>query len=166
MIDISKLSSRFGVRKMDENDVDVILELCRRNTQFYKYCEAEPTKEQVLSDLQITPPGIEISDKYYLGFYDDDVLIAVMDLIDGYPKKETAYIGFFMMNKDHQGRQIGSTIIDETAKHLKSIGKTSIRLAIDKDNPQSNNFWKKNGFAVVKEVDRNGRTILVAEKPL
>jgi hypothetical protein len=27
-------------------------------------------------------------------------------------------------------------------------------------------FWKKNGFIVIKEVDRNGWTALVAEKQL
>jgi hypothetical protein len=49
---------------------------------------------------------------------------------------------------------------------LTVIGKTAIRLAINKDNPQSNHFWKKNGFNVIKEVNRNGELILIAEKKL
>jgi hypothetical protein len=49
---------------------------------------------------------------------------------------------------------------------LKSIGKTSVRLAIDKGNPQSTHFWKKNGFEIISEADVNGRTKLVAEKIL
>ena len=89
-----------------------------------------------------------------------------MDLIDGYPKPENAYIGFFMMNQRHQGKQIGSAIIGETEDYLRKIGKTAIRLAIDKGNPQSAHFWKKNGFKVIFEVDVNGWTKLVAEKPL
>ena len=89
-----------------------------------------------------------------------------MDLIDGYPEPETAFIGFFMMNKDLQGQGIGTAIIQETAAYLKTAGKTAIRLAIDKGNPQSTYFWKKNGFIVIKEVDRNGWTALVAEKKL
>ena len=89
-----------------------------------------------------------------------------MDLIDGYPEPEIAFIGFFMMNKDLQGRGVGTAIIRETAAYLKATGKTTIRLAIDKGNPQSTHFWKKNGFIVIKEVDRNGWTALVAEKQL
>ena len=166
MIDISKISSSYDIRRMDDSDVDSILSFCRKNTQFYEYCEAEPTREQVLCDLHITPPGIGLSDKYYIGFYQNETLIAVMDLIDGYPEPEIAFIGFFMMNKDLQGRGVGTVIIQETAAYLKAAGKTTIRLAIDKGNPQSTHFWKKNGFIVIKEVDRNGWTALVAEKKL
>ena len=100
MIDISKLNRIYDIRRMDDSDVDSILSFCRKNTQFYEYCEAEPTREQVLGDLHITPPGIGLSDKYYIGFYQNETLIAVMDLIDGYPEPEIAFIGFFMMNKD------------------------------------------------------------------
>lgn len=166
MIDLSMLSIPYDVRRLDDSDADSILELCEGNTQFYQYCEASPTKEQVLKDLQITPPGVDPADKYYLGFYQKDALIAVMDLIDGYPEPDMAFIGFFMMKKECQGRQLGSAIIGKTAAYLKSIGKTAIQLGIDKENLQSTHFWLKNGFLVIREVPRNGWTVLVAEKPL
>ena len=71
-----------------------------------------------------------------------------------------------MMNAALQGRQIGSAIIQDVCTYLKQTGKTAIRLGIAKDNPQANHFWKKNGFIVIKEVDREGWTVLVAEKKL
>ena len=166
MIDTSMLSGRYEIRRLSDPDADSILELCEGNTQFYQYCEAKPSREQVLHDLHITPPGIELSDKYYIGFYQKDTLVAVMDLIDGYPEPDMAFIGFFMMRKELQGQQIGSAIIRETAACLQAAGKTAIRLAIDKGNPQSTHFWKKNGFIVIREADRNGWTALVAEKTL
>ena len=166
MIDITKLSSCYDVRRMEDSDAEAILRLCQGNTQFYKYCEAEPTLEQVLNDLHITPPGTDAACKYYVGFYQDRELAAVMDLIDGYPEEDIGYIGFFMMNMKYQGKQIGTSIISETAAYLKAAGKTAIRLGIDKENPQSTHFWKKNGFHIIREVDRNGWTILVAERTL
>ena len=166
MIDILKISSTYNIRRMDDTDIEAILSLCLGNTQYYEYCQAKPSMEQILNDLHVTPPGKEISDKYYIGFYLGDTLVAVMDLIDGYPEPEIAFIGFFMMNKDLQGQGIGTGIIRETAEYLSSTGKTSIRLGIDKDNPQSTHFWKKNGFKVISEVGRDGWTVLVAEKDL
>lgn len=166
MIDVSLLSSIYEVRRLDDSYADDILELCKENTQFYQYTEAEPTEEQILEMLHVTPPGMEMSSKYYVGYYLHGALIAVMDLIDGYPAQDVAYIGFFMMNKAFQGRQIGSGIISEAAKYLKSQGKTAIRLAIDQGNPQSTHFWKKNGFCVIREVERQGWIKLVAEKML
>ena len=94
------------------------------NAQFYRYCEAKPTIEQVLDDLHITPQNISMADKYYVGFYEDKTLVAVMDLIDGYPYADIAYIGFFMMNPTYQGNQTGTAIISEVIDYLRSVGKT------------------------------------------
>lgn len=68
------------------------------------------------------------------------------------------------MNPQYQGKQIGSGIISDVVTYLQSMGKTAVRLAIDKGNPQSTHFWKKNGFEVISEADVNGWTKLVAER--
>ena len=166
MTDISMLSNQYSVRRLDDSDADDILDFCRKNNLYYQYCGAETSKEQVLNDLHITPPGVDISDKYYVGFFKGEEMVAILDLIDGYPESGIGYIGFFMMNAALQGKQIGSTIIQDVCTYLKQIGKTAVRLGIAKDNPQANHFWKKNGFTVIKEVDREGWTVLVAEKKL
>lgn len=167
MIDIEKLSSRFTARKLETGDAADIIELMKKNVLFYKYTEARPTKEDVIGDMRATPPGIEIDDKYYFGFYDGAKLVAVMDLIDGFPKPEIAYIGFFMMNAEYQGRGVGTAIIDEAIAYLRAIGKAKVQLAIDKGNPQSTHFWtKKNGFEIIMEADNNGWIKLVAERKL
>lgn len=166
MINVSSLSREFSVRKLTESDVEVIFNLCQENTLYYQYCKAKPTKEQILNDLHITPPGIGEDRKYYAGFFRNHELLAVMDLIDGYPEKDTAFIGFFMVRTSVQKRGIGSRIISETADYLKKAGKTTIQLGIDKGNPQSAAFWKKNGFHIIKEVIRDSGIILLAERTL
>jgi len=166
MIDISMLSNQYIIRRLNDSDTDDIFDFCQKNTMYYQYCGAEISKDQVLNDLHITPPGVDIADKYYVGFFNGEEMIAVLDLIDGYPEPDIGYIGFFMMNVALQGKQIGSAIIQDVCSYLKLIGKTAIRLGIAKDNPQANHFWKKNGFTVIKEVERDGWTILVAEKKL
>lgn len=166
MFDITRFSRRYAVRLMKDSDADDILDFCLQNTQYYQYCGKLPSKELVLNDLHITPPGIEMSSKYYVGFYDNTVLVAIMDLIDGYPGSDSGYIGFFMVNKQLQGNQIGTGIIREVCQYLKDLGIKTVLLGIDKGNPQSGHFWKKNGFLVIKEVEQDGGTILVAEKTL
>jgi hypothetical protein len=41
-----------------------------------------------------------------------------------------------------------------------------IRLGIDKENPQSNYFWQKNAFEIIREVQQEDGVILVAERIL
>ena len=166
MFDITGLSSRYAVRLMRDSNANDILDFCLQNTQYYQYCGKQPSKELVLNDLHITPPGIEMSSKYYVGFYDNTVLVAIMDMINGYPSSDYGYIGFFMVNKQLQGSQIGTGIIQEVCRYLKKNGIKTVRLGIDKGNPQSNHFWKKNGFLVIKEVEQDGGIVLVAEKTL
>ena len=166
MLDIVRLSSQYAVRCMDDADVDAIYDLFLQNEQYFRYCGRQPSRELILSDLHATPPGKPASSKYYVGFYAEDTLVAVMDLIDGYPDSGWAFIGFFMMNKELQGRQIGSGIIEEVCRSLKTAGIRAVRLGIDKGNPQSAHFWKKNGFSVIREVEQDGWTVLVAEKVL
>ncbi len=57
------------------------------------------------------PPGKTVEDKFYVGYFDADKLIAVMDLIIGYPEADTAYVGFFMTDTSVQNKGFGSCIV-------------------------------------------------------
>ena len=166
MFDLSKLSTQYHVRPMHDADADAILAFCLQNDQYYRYCGKQPSRELILHDLRITPPNTSADAKYYVGFYDGEILVAILDLIDGYPDSETAFVGFFMMNRQLQGRQIGTSVIQELCLYLKETGLKRVLLGIDKDNPQSNAFWAKNGFSVIREVEQEEGAILVAEKGL
>ena len=165
-IDITMFSSLYDVRKLDHEDIPMIFEFCKSNTQYYAYCGKENSYELIESDLQITPPGIPLNQKYYVGFFAEEQLVAIMDLIDGYPDAEYIYIGFFMVNSVLQGTGIGTNIIQKVLAYLCALGFQKCQLAIDKDNPQSNHFWRKNGFEVIREVEHEGGELLVAEKKL
>ena len=164
--DAVNISSIYYVRKMTEKDLSLICELMGRNELYFQFCGRPYSREEVRNDLYLTPPGKNLDDKYYVGFFDGETLIAVMDLIDGYPEKEIAYIGFFMMNKAYQGCGKGSEIISEVCESLKAADMQKVRLGIDKENPQSNHFWKKNGFRTIYEVEQEAGIIVVAERLL
>ena len=166
MFDLSKFSTQYHVRPMKDSDADALLAFCLQNDQYYRYCGKQPSRELILHDLRITPPNTSADAKYYVGLYDGEILVAILDLIDGYPDSDTAFVGFFMMNRQLQGRQIGTSVIQELCLYLKETGLKRVLLGIDKDNPQSNAFWAKNGFSVIREVEQEEGAILVAEKGL
>ena len=110
--------------------------------------------------------GIPPDQKYYIGFFKDNILTAIIDLVVGYPDDFCAYVGFFMMNFELQGCGEGSRIVSEVFAYLQNCGFEKCQLGIDKDNPQSNHFWQKNGFDIIREVSFEEGTILVAEKKI
>lgn len=140
------LSKSYRVRRLVESDVDDVFRLCRENTLFYEYHPPMVTPESILEDLVALPPGKEMADKYFVGFFRDGALAAVLDLVLDYPKKGTAFLGFFMTDRKTQGKGVGSRLLREIEACLTGAGFTRLRLAIDKGNPQSEAFWTKNGF--------------------
>ena len=150
-MNISLLSDRFTVRRLDARDVDIVYELSHKNELFYKYHPPFVTKESILDDLRALPPNKGYEDKYYVGFFEQETLVAIMDLILACPAPETALIGLFMMNADYQGRGIASGIIGGVCRYLKQLGFQKVRIGVDKGNPQSFAFWSKNQFQVVGE---------------
>lgn len=163
-IDIKKLSGRYAVRKLEQDDIPRIASLCRSNTQYYACCGKAFSPELIENDLTMTPPGIPMAQKHYIGFFECDRLVAVMDVIEGYPTSAHAYIGFFMVARALQGRGVGSRIVSEALDCLSRHGFRKCQLGIDRDNPQACHFWRKNGFEVIREAATENGVILVAEK--
>lgn len=166
-MDISQFSKCYTVRRMKEADIADIFTLCCKNYLFYQYCPPFVTEESIADDMKALPPNKEMSDKYYLGYYDAEKLIAVMDLIRAYPNENTAFIGFFMTDVSVQNTGIGSAIIDELCSYLAEIGFERVRLGWVKGNPQSKYFWHKNGFTETGiTYDTDHYTVVVAEREL
>lgn len=148
---IKALSNRYCVEKLDAKNVEQIYSLSCGNSLFYEYHPPFVTRESILEDMEALPPGKGYEDKFYLGFFDGENLVAVMDLIRDFPEKRIAFIGLFMMDQQYQGKGIGSEIIHDCISCFIEWGFDAVRLGVDIGNPQSLAFWKKNGFSAISE---------------
>lgn len=163
-INISQFSTEYDIRRMTADDIDTVFDLLIENQPYFLCCGTQPTKELVQSDITVGPPGIPAAQKYYLGFFKEDTLLAVMDLIDGYPEAQYAFIGFFMLRLSMQGKGEGSRLIGEILEYLRQLGFSAVRLGIDKNNANGIRFWTKNGFEILKEIKKEDGIILYAER--
>lgn len=150
------LSKIYKVRRLTKSDINIILEVCSKNNIFYQYHPPMATRESIIEDMNALPPQKELKDKFYVGFFEEEKLIAIMDLILDFPKEKTAYIGFFMMRVEYQGKGIGTEIIMQALEYLKEVGYQKAELAIDKGNPQSERFWTKLQFKKSNRVCLDG----------
>ncbi len=166
-MNIALLSEKYEVKKITETDIESVLNICNSNKMYYKFCPPNACRESIKSDLKALPPGKKHKDKYYIGFFENEKLIAVMDLISKYPNDETAYIGFFMMNSELQGMGIGTFIITDCLEYLKSIKFKKAQLGYVKNNNQAKSFWNKNKFLPTGiEKKQELYTVVVMEKLL
>lgn len=144
-------SKKYDVRKLHKNDINQIYDLCSKNHLYYQYCPPYVTRKSIESDMSALPDNVDFKDKYYVGYFKDGKLIAILDLIDGYPKKDIVFIGFFMIDSTIQKSGMGSAIVNELIDYLTTLEYEEVRLGWINGNPQAEHFWIKNGFCPIKE---------------
>ncbi|HFI0622522.1 TPA: GNAT family N-acetyltransferase [Streptococcus suis] len=163
---ISYFSTSFQVRKLTETDLEQVLALYQTNPLYFEHFPPLPSLESLANDLVDCPPGKSLSDKYFLGFWEHNRLVAILDLIDGYPTAEIAYIGLFMVDANLSGQDLGSRIMAELLSQLATYFK-KVRLGYVESNPQSSYFWSKVGFCPTGEIkEMAGRRIVLSEYDL
>ena len=128
----------------------------RGNSIYYQYHHSMLTEQEILEDMEVRPPHTQAEDKYYLGFFQGQKLLAILDLIANYPQPGAAFVGFFALASSMHGQGLGTELVQELFEKLKQNGFTRIRLGIDEGNPQSFAFWSKNGFALTGEKKTDG----------
>lgn len=153
MINIQGLSSRFTLRPIGEGDIPAVVSLCAGNPQYYRHCPPLVTEESIRHDLAALPPGMTMKDKHYLGFWEGERLIAVMDLITGFPHQGAAFIGFFMVEQTRQGQGTGRRIMEEAIEYLRARY-ASLHLGYAQGNEQAAHFWQKNHFTPTGAVSQ------------
>lgn len=140
-------SAVMSVRKLSHSDLPALLSLCLGNPQYYAFLDEEPTMDALAAEMTELPPGCLPNQKSYLGFFDaGGDLIAVLDLVRGYPAERSVFIGFFMVCVSRQGAGVGSSLITRLLDRLRGEGVSRVRLAYVEGNEQSRRFWEKCGF--------------------
>jgi len=163
--DIQNFSSKYIVKQFTDKDIPDIYAVAKMNVTYYKYMKMEPTYENLKEVITVLPPNTTMEDKFFLGFYSDNKLIAILDLILKYPTDDTAFIGWFMMNKNFQHKGIGTKIVTDIFAYLKVKGFSFIRLGYIKGNSESKSFWINNGFTPIGvELQEDNYTIVVMER--
>ena len=162
---IESLSRSYHVVRFSEADAEKVFSLYQTNPQYFEAMGDIATLDGAKADLIALPPKKTSDDKYFCGYYDGDELVALMDLILGFPNEQTAFIGLFMVHAAQQGRGVGSNIIADALAYLRFLGFTACRLGYVKTNAQSKAFWLKNGFLPTGvECVQEKYTIVMMEK--
>ena len=147
------LSTQYRVKRIREEDISAVYKLAKSNSKYYEYMRSVPTRESLTEVITTLPDGTAPGDKHFVGFYnEDDVLVAVLDLITGYPGADDAFIGWLMVDGEMQGRGIGSGIFADVRAAMKAAGYDFMALAVIKENEEALKFWKEQGFRIDKET--------------
>lgn len=155
----------FPVYRLSEADISELYRLCVGNPRYYAYLKCEPAPETLKGELTALPQGKSLEDKYFVGIYEGDRMIAILDLITGYPDERTAFIGWFMVDGGLHGQGIGTKLVGELLGYLRGKGFSSVRLGCIMENIEGRRFWEKQGFSYTgKQWTTKDYTVLVMQR--
>ena len=167
-LDIETLSTQYTVRKITEADISPVYRLAKSNAKYYEYMKTVPTRESLTEVISELPEGASRNCKHFVGFYNaDDVLVAVMDLITGYPESDDAFIGWLMVSGSMQGRGVGSAIFADVRAAMKAAGYDYLSLNVTETNEEAIRFWKGQGFRETgREEQQDGYKVIVMARDI
>jgi len=154
-LDIQALSTTFDVREVHDSAVTDVQLLARSNRRYWRELGERPTRAAMTAIIKDVPEGA--TEKHFLGFYDeDDELVAVMDLICGYPDSTGALVRWFTVAADRHRQGIGSQLFADVRAALAAQGVTHLMLQVP-DHEGSLDFWVEQGFTPTGERNEDGR---------
>lgn len=102
------------------------------------------------------PEGAGTAQNIFTGFYSGEELLAVLDLITGYPEKDDVLIGWFMVSATHHRKGIGSQLFADVRAAMKAQGFTHLTLNCPAAAEDAIAFWENQGFrGTVSATDEN-----------
>lgn len=132
-----------------------IFALEQENTEFFAMTQKhEVTIEEAEADFTACPSGFPSERKVYRALYQNGCCIAILDYLEGYPKMDTAYIGYLMIKRSEHGKGIGKKINTAFFKAAKACGYQKVKLGCYRSNEPGYWFWRKNGYLAEKMEER------------
>ncbi|MDO4199117.1 MAG: GNAT family N-acetyltransferase [Erysipelotrichaceae bacterium] len=145
--DISNLSTEYEVRKIDEDDLYDVFNMYRENRKYYKSNNVKPSTKTLTRMITTLPEGVDKKQKCFSGFYDsNDELVALLDMIVGYPSEKEVYINWFTVDANLQNRGIGSQLFADIRASLMGNGYKKVHLEVREENEEALRFWNNQGF--------------------
>lgn len=141
----------WDIRPVTEDDVASVLALFQTDPAFFALNPPQPTAASIRADLGNLPPRCSMEQKHYLALWRDGAPRAVLDLVEGYPRERTFYVGllFLALELRRQGR--GREIMDAVLQAAGEAGMDRAQLACLMNNPVGHGFWRAMGFGDLRQ---------------
>jgi GNAT superfamily N-acetyltransferase len=153
----------------DRAEVQALAEACE---DYYIETEGHrPGQTEAMTILSELPGGSAHETKHVFGVRDPDgALVAIVDLVHGWPDADTSMIGLMLVAPDHRDHGLGGALVEHIAQEAADAGAGRLRVAVYAERPAAVRFWERHGFVRVDALDREtesgARELLVMVRDL
>jgi diamine N-acetyltransferase len=146
----SSSSESLIIRRAEKPDIPVLQGICDawiERSFFEGETLASDYIEQCLKNGDL-PPILDAKIENYALFVieDNQSIIGLFDLYDGYPNQGIVWISLFLLDVEYRGSKLGSKVIDKIVSSCRSADVESLALAVSMNNRLAFKFWVNRGF--------------------
>jgi ribosomal protein S18 acetylase RimI-like enzyme len=128
---------------------------CRQCSDFFTLVAGQSlTAETTRHLLESRPPGVEPAQKHLIGFKRGDEIVAIVDLLEGFPRNAEWYVGLLLLAPTERARGLGTAVWNAMESWLGAAGGRHIRLIVQEQNPAAAQFWRSRGFTASGKVEQ------------
>jgi ribosomal protein S18 acetylase RimI-like enzyme len=133
--------------------------LCRSCADFYELIEGQsPSDETAAEILGPLDSKYTRGTKHVWGVEKEGRLIAVAELLEGYPASHGWYIGLLLVIPAHRRQGVGAQLCAALLRWMGQRGASIVRLVVQQQNAGARAFWERQGFTLEREgFNRSGR---------
>ncbi|MDD2840455.1 MAG: GNAT family N-acetyltransferase [Rickettsiales bacterium] len=144
----------FNARLLDVNqDLDLVQKFLEHNEDFFKLTTGKGVdKNEGKLFFDNLPQNKKIEDKFIIGIFDNNVLIALIDLVQGFLEESQWVMGSFIIDKDFRHKNIGMRLLQILEELLVTFKVNILRIVVQEYNPNAVKFWVKNGFVEIQRL--------------
>ena len=148
---LAELLPEWEVRPVTGEDFEAVLAMLERCSDFYDLCGAPITAESLRQDMAELPPRCTPEQKHFAALWRDGAPWMVLDLVEGYPRPKTLFVGLFVMDPALRRQGVGRAVMTAVLKAGRRAGFDRSRLACLLNNPVGHAFWEAMGFQDLRQ---------------
>ena len=148
-----------GKEVMEEAEVlapgssEEVHHLLLRCADYFELQDGERPDEHDAGDLFTSAPeGWTAADKLIFGLRKGPSLVALAELLLGYPRSCDCYLGLLVVDPQLRGRGLGASLLRNVESYVEKRGMERMLAAVLDTNAAGLRFWQASGFQITRSI--------------
>ena len=128
--------------------------LFEQDPGFFELTEGAPPRPTEAHETFVIPLPPELAAAQRHMFAIGEPLAGVIEMLEGYPDRETWYLGLIFLAPAARNAGTGRAVMDWLCRHVAANGGTKLRLACTVGNERARRLYDRLGFTLVYRKPR------------